>query len=632
MAKRPGRRTVRPVTAGTTSTSMALTQTGTILAISRIILTLFGLDLARTSCKLALHPLFGSVGSDYNFERSVQIIDFLLVPLANFLFPTLVPSTVASSFLAAFLVWRAPDTFGRLLSKHSARLGVSRGPHVFQFFAYWPIRLTGMSAGQAAAINLTKQYATQLSAQNDKMIEIVCSASLPLAVHYLTRAMIPWANRVLGHLPPCRIFDLTPALLLAIVVMGLLIEVSKPNRSLTIKKVNASIALICIISSVLLPFPKQLCRESDGWKTSPTSNVNYSPLARRLSSTGMILVGEFTQETGSQFRFMRCDHSLLGGIWIGLARQDVLKRSASQSTRTMTKDELEIQAVKKAESIYPTFILQSAVRLVERSDKNTNSSIGKPKALILGMGVGVSARVLMKDGVVTTVVEIDPMVYEYAQTYFGFPTPDGGIFLEDARIYLDRQDRREGGDFDYVIHDVFTGGSVPSSLFTLECWQAIRARLKDDGVLAVNFVGRPFSKAASLVLTTLFEIFRFCRAFSEDSGGPISDSDYQNMVIFCSPAGKPRFKKPIEIEGFEPSAHQSQVLNSFEKHEIDLGRLSPDRLRQENQDQGSLPSESLILTDLNKAQLDRAQVHDALFHWEIMRKVLPHELWNNYYY
>jgi spermidine synthase len=102
-----------------------------------------------------------------------------------------------------------------------------------------------------------------------------------------------------------------------------------------------------------------------------------------------------------------------------------------------------------------------------------------------GMGVGVSARVLMKDGVLTTVVEIDPLVYEYAQTYFGFPTPDGGVFLEDARIYLHRQARGEGGDFDYVIHDVFTGGSVPSSLFTLECWQAIRARLKDDGVLAV---------------------------------------------------------------------------------------------------------------------------------------------------
>lgn len=91
----------------------------------------------------------------------------------------------------------------------------------------------------------------------------------------------------------------------------------------------------------------------------------------------------------------------------------------------------------------------------------------------------------MKDGAVLTVVEIDPAVYEYAQKYFGFPTPDGGIFLEDARVYLSRQDKGDDDAFDYVIHDVFTGGSVPSSLFTIESWRAIRSKLKDDGVLAV---------------------------------------------------------------------------------------------------------------------------------------------------
>ncbi|OAV96654.1 hypothetical protein, variant 1 [Puccinia triticina 1-1 BBBD Race 1] len=627
MAKRPSKKTPRQ---GTTSTSMALTWTGSFMSLASIIIALFGLDLARVACQSALHPLFGSIGSNHNFERSVQIIDFLLAPLANFLLPVLVPNTTTASFLAAFLVWKAPHTFGRLLSKHSGKLGVVRGPHIFQLLAYWPIRLTGMAAGHAAAINLTKQYTSQLGTQRNGVIEIICHVSLPWALHGLTGAMIPWANQALNHFPPCRIFNLAPALLLAIVVVGALLELSRPQRSITLKKVDASIILMCLFSSLLLPLPKQLCRESDERKTISTSHADYLPLARRLSATGMVLVGELTQENGSQFRFMRCDHSLLGGIWIGLARQNILKRSAA--THTLTADQLEIQAIQEAESIYPTFILQSAVRLVERSDQNLTTSQGKKlKALLLGVGVGVSARVLMKDEVVVTVVEIDPMVYEYAQKYFGFPTPDGGIFLEDARVYLDRQDAGGDGDFDYIIHDVFTGGSVPSSLFTLECWRAIRAKLKVDGVLAVNFVGRPLSEAASFVLTTLFEIFPFCRAFSEDSGVPISDSDYQNMVIFCSPTSKPSFKKPMDTEGFEPSAYQSQVLNSFEKHEIDLGKLPPHQHRQENQDQGKKPSESFILTDLNMAQLDRAQVQNGLFHWEIMRKILPNELWENYY-
>ncbi|KAH9455029.1 hypothetical protein Pst134EA_022507 [Puccinia striiformis f. sp. tritici] len=628
MAKRTAKRAA-------SSTSVSPTQSqenGSILAIVSIILTLFGLDLARSSSQLALHPLFGSVGSNQNFERSVQIIDFVLVPLTNFLLPALVPSLTASSFLAAFLVWRAPHTFGSLLSDHSGRLGLPRGPLIFQSLAYWPIRITGISAGLAVAVKFLKQYAHLLGAsQRGRMLEIICTVSLPLVLHGATQAMIPWANRLSNYIPPCQIFDLTPACLLAIGVVSSIVELFKPNRSITkIKRVNGAIVWICIVSAFLLPLPKQLCQESDGWKIKPNNHVNYLPVARRLSTTGMILVGELTQDNGSQFRFMRCDHSLLGGIWIGMARQEILKRS-DQSNITMTEDELEIQAIQEAESIYPTFILQSAVRLVARSSGNQNTRKAKPKALILGVGVGVSARVLMKDGVNVTAVEIDPIVYEYAQKYFGFPVPEGGIFLEDARAYLNRKEEndREDPRFDYVIHDVFTGGSVPSSLFTIECWNSIRSKLKDDGVLAVNFVGRPLSEAASFVLTTLFEVFPFCRAFSEDSGVSISDSDYQNMVIFCSPSGPPQFRKPTEIEGFEPSIYQSQVLSSFEDHELDLGRLSANHNDPENTNDSN---RSFVLTDLNSYQLDLAQVQNALFHWEIMRKILPHQVWNNYYY
>jgi len=596
-----------------------------------IIITLFGLNLSRKACQLALHPLFGSIGSEYNFERSVEIIDLLLVPLTNFFLPTLVPSMTASSVLAAFLVWRAPDTFGRLLSSHSGTLGVIRGPLIFQSWAYWPIRLTAMSAGHAAAIKLTNQYTEHVGAlQNHRTIAIIRSVSLPLVLHGTSWAMIPWADHVLNYIPACQIFDLIPAFLLASLVIGTIVELSQKTPLIANKRVNAAIILLCIVSSLLLPFPKELCREPIGWRVKSTGDVDYVPLARRLSSTGMVLVGELTLENGSQFRFLRCDHSLLGGIWIGLAREEVLKRS-SQSSRAMTADEIDLQATQEAESIYPTFILQSAVRLVERSAQNISASNGKPKALMLGVGAGVSARVLMKDGAVLTVVEIDPVVYEYAQKYFGFPTPDGGIFLEDARVYLSRQDKGDDDAFDYVIHDVFTGGSVPSSLFTAESWRAIRSKLKDDGVLAVNFVGRPLSEAASYVLTTLFSVFPFCRAFSEDSGVPLSDSDYQNMVIFCSPNGKPIFKKPIEIVGFEPSSYQLQVLNSFEDHEFDLGRLLAADHDHQSPQQITSKKESFVLTDRNKALLDRAQVQNGLLHWEIMRKVLPHEVWDSYY-
>ncbi|POW17693.1 hypothetical protein PSTT_00290 [Puccinia striiformis] len=619
MAKRTAKRAA-------SSTSVSPTQSqenGSILAIVSIILTLFGLDLARSSSQLALHPLFGSVGSNQNFERSVQIIDFILVPLTNFLLPALVPSLTASSFLAAFLVWRAPHTFGSLLSDHSGRLGLPRGPLIFQSLAYWPIRITGISAGLAVAVKFLKQYAHLLGAsQRGRMLEIICTVSLPLVLHGATQAMIPWANRLSNYIPPCQIFDLTPACLLAIGVVSSIVELFKPNRSITkIKRVNGAIS-----AHSCFHYPNSYVKSRMDGRSNRTIMSTICPWLED-SLQGMILVGELTQDNGSQFRFMRCDHSLLGGIWIGMARQEILKRS-DQSNITMTEDELEIQAIQEAESIYPTFI---SSKRVARSSGNQNTRKAKPKALILGVGVGVSARVLMKDGVNVTAVEIDPIVYEYAQKYFGFPVPEGGIFLEDARAYLNRKEEndREDPRFDYVIHDVFTGGSVPSSLFTIECWNSIRSKLKDDGVLAVNFVGRPLSEAASFVLTTLFEVFPFCRAFSEDSGVSISDSDYQNMVIFCSPSGPPQFRKPTEIEGFEPSIYQSQVLSSFEDHELDLGRLSANHNDPENTNDSN---RSFVLTDLNSYQLDLAQVQNALFHWEIMRKILPHQVWNNYYY
>jgi hypothetical protein len=36
-----------------------------------------------------------------------------------------------------------------------------------------------------------------------------------------------------------------------------------------------------------------------------------------------------------------------------------------------------------------------------------------------------------------------------------------------------------------VIHDVFTGGAVPASLFTLEVLDGLKEIMADDGVIAI---------------------------------------------------------------------------------------------------------------------------------------------------
>ena len=39
--------------------------------------------------------------------------------------------------------------------------------------------------------------------------------------------------------------------------------------------------------------------------------------------------------------------------------------------------------------------------------------------------------------------------------------------------------------YDYIIHDVFTGGAAPSSLLTVDMMEGMKKLLVDDGVVAI---------------------------------------------------------------------------------------------------------------------------------------------------
>lgn len=71
-------------------------------------------------------------------------------------------------------------------------------------------------------------------------------------------------------------------------------------------------------------------------------------LASSRSKTGWITVGEHkTQDMW--FRYLRADHSLLGGLWIEPAKDQLLLDARWQRASPF---ELETEAVRVAESIY----------------------------------------------------------------------------------------------------------------------------------------------------------------------------------------------------------------------------------------------------------------------------------------
>lgn len=87
-------------------------------------------------------------------------------------------------------------------------------------------------------------------------------------------------------------------------------------------------------------------------------------LSSEPSVTGRIVVGE---DYTHGFRFLRADHSLLGGVWVGdryLAKMD----EGAEFVRDKNGTRL-------GESIYSAFVLQEAARLQEKDTPQQNALI-----------------------------------------------------------------------------------------------------------------------------------------------------------------------------------------------------------------------------------------------------------------
>ena len=167
-----------------------------------------------------------------------------------------------------------------------------------------------------------------------------------------------------------------------------------------------------------------------------------------------------------------------------------------------------------------------------------------------GLGVGISATAFMRHNISTTIVEIDPAVYNAARTFFGLPEPTN-IFLEDAREWAAKKRMKiDAGHnenlFDIVVHDCFSGGGVPEHIYTMEFWSDLKAAMRPDGLLVVvrpmsssidyalipheqNYAGIFKSESSKLIVNTLERSFGHCRAF-HDMSDTFTHTEFINMV------------------------------------------------------------------------------------------------------
>jgi spermidine synthase len=115
-----------------------------------------------------------------------------------------------------------------------------------------------------------------------------------------------------------------------------------------------------------------------------------------------------------------------------------------------------------------------------------------------GLGAGISATAFNRHDILTTIVEIDPAVYDAARLFFGLPNPGPGkVFLEDARTWVAQRrasleerttvlgEWQKDSLYDIVVHDCFSGGGVPQHIFTMEFWEDLKAVIHPDAVVVV---------------------------------------------------------------------------------------------------------------------------------------------------
>ena len=112
------------------------------------------------------------------------------------------------------------------------------------------------------------------------------------------------------------------------------------------------------------------------------------------------------------------------------------------------------------------------------------------KILLIGLGAASLTKFLYRHRLLAhlTVVEIDPAVVVAASLYFKLPEDQKRINLvvADGVKYVLDCDKR----FDLILVDGFDKNARPGALDTLPFYQACRARLSDDGVMAANLLGR----------------------------------------------------------------------------------------------------------------------------------------------
>ena len=120
------------------------------------------------------------------------------------------------------------------------------------------------------------------------------------------------------------------------------------------------------------------------------------------------------------------------------------------------------------------------------------------KVLLIGLGAASLTKFLYRNCPLAklTVVEIESRVVAAARQFFKLPEDSLRlkIVIADGAQFIAESDKT----FDLILVDGFDEDARPGELDTLPFYQMCRSRLNENGILAVNLLGRSRGYASSL--------------------------------------------------------------------------------------------------------------------------------------
>jgi hypothetical protein len=291
--------------------------------------------------QIILHPIYGGLLTGQHHYTILLSLTLNPIPLK---IVDVDPFLTHQWRAIALLLISAPLLLP-ILFKFSGLLGPMWGPGLTQASMTWPCVLFASRSLGRTADSLCR------TTMGVWIFRILSAIVLAFSIRYtdviLTEHFLPFIGILWSRFSALVYFGL----------FAVLIDVIPMIKKRQYVRLLFTLATIFSVALFVLNQPHVLPGVTDGLLRRLPSGYTY--LARQESVTGMLTVVE---NSAAGYRVLKCDHSLLGGLWTGIKRRELEAKGE--------KEDIEVRSIYEAESVYTTFYLQEVARLVERPDSD----------------------------------------------------------------------------------------------------------------------------------------------------------------------------------------------------------------------------------------------------------------------